>query len=76
MSKNEKIKKVRELAKPLKPLSDEVGNKFCPQPKTSEKLATEYNTHPNTVKNYAKDAELYEKYEKEKPEIAKDIWIT
>lgn len=41
---------------------------------TSEKLADEYNTTPRTVRRYAKEAEKFEQIEKEKPELARDIW--
>ena len=42
-------------------------------PKTSEKLADEYNISPRSVHNYAEKATKYEQLKQEKPELAKSI---
>lgn len=42
--------------------------------RTCERLAGEYRISSPSVRRYAKDAELFEKMEQEKPELAREIW--
>lgn len=50
------------------------GDQFEHPVKTSERLAEENKISAPTVRRYAKEAEEFERIEKEKPELAKEIW--
>jgi 16S rRNA G966 N2-methylase RsmD len=49
------------------------GKNFTNQ-NTADKLSKEYNVSDRTIKNYATVADFYEQLEKEKPELAKEVW--
>lgn len=64
----------RYLREKLKHGGDRKSSGQIDHLKTSEKLAEEYKVAPKTVRRYAETAKQFEQLQKEKPELAKEIF--
>ena len=63
---NEKLKVTNSSG--INQFNKKVKDKICPQPKTSQKLANEYNVSKNTIKNDSNFSKGVDTISKAKPE--------